>query len=350
MCSLGAYGPEIAQSRRTIRGITPRELTGDALVELLASPFATEPSVAGGVFIVDGTPGSGEALEAAVRRLSTTPCVVIGRAGWSEAADNVRHFVDVIVEDDAALDAIVDTVTRTPIASAAFALHLRAAERRSIADGLVAESALYSTLQSGPEFAAWRAATPVRERASAYGQDAVAVTRDAATLRIELARPEVRNALNAQMRDELLDALAIAAADPAIHVLITGRGQSFSSGGDLDEFGTFANPAGAHILRLDRSIGAVIAGIADRVTVEIHGACQGSGIELPAFAGRVVAHTDTAIALPELGLGLIPGAGGTVSIPARIGRHRTALLALTRTTIDAPTALQWGLVDEVTSL
>ena len=87
--------------------------------------------------------------------------------------------------------------------------------------------------------------------------------------------------------------------------------------------------------------------LADRVTVELHGACFGSGIELPAFAGRVVAAPDTAIALPEIALGLIPGAGGTVSLPRRIGRRRTLLLALTGRTIDARTALEWGLVDEL---
>jgi enoyl-CoA hydratase/carnithine racemase len=83
------------------------------------------------------------------------------------------------------------------------------------------------------------------------------------------------------------------------------------------------------------------------VTARLHGACYGSGIELPAFADRVVAASDTRIALPELGLGLIPGAGGTVSLPRRIGRHRTAWLALSGAAIDATTALGWGLVDEV---
>jgi enoyl-CoA hydratase/carnithine racemase len=100
-------------------------------------------------------------------------------------------------------------------------------------------------------------------------------------------------------------------------------------------------------VRLARSAGRVLATIADRVTAHVHGSCLGSGIELPAFAGRVIAHPDTLIALPEVRMGLIPGAGGTVSLPRRIGRHRTALLALAGFTIDAATARQWGLVDEV---
>jgi len=61
----------------------------------------------------------------------------------------------------------------------------------------------------------------------------------------------------------------------------------------------------------------------------------------------VLAAPDTAIALPELLLGLIPGAGGTVSLPRRIGRHRTARLALTGERLDARTALDWGLIDAI---
>jgi enoyl-CoA hydratase/carnithine racemase len=88
--------------------------------------------------------------------------------------------------------------------------------------------------------------------------------------------------------------------------------------------------------------------VADRVVVHLHGDVAGSGIELAAFAGRVVAARSTRISLPEVGLGLIPGAGGTVSLPRRIGRHRTLRLALGEASIDADTALAWGLVDEVT--
>src|SRR5262249_16652624 len=73
------------------------------------------------------------------------------------------------------------------------------------------------------------------------------------------------------------------------------------------------------------------------------------GIELAAFAGKVSATVDTRIALPELTFGLIPGAGGTVSIPARIGRRRTAWLALTGTPLDPQTALDWGLVAHLLS-
>ncbi len=215
----------------------------------------------------------------------------------------------------------------------------------SLMEGLVAESLVYSHLQGGPEFAAWRAATPVTRRPPEA--EPVVVARDADLLRITLNRPAVRNALNVAMRDAWLDALAVARADPSLEVVITGNGPSFCAGGDLDEFGSFPSPEAAHTIRLQTSIGAAIAAIADRVTFRIHGAAYGSGIELAAFAHRVVAHPDTRIVLPEIGLGLIPGAGGTVSITNRIGVERMRRLTLSREVIDAETALAWGLIDEI---
>ena len=91
----------------------------------------------------------------------------------------------------------------------------------------------------------------------------------------------------------------------------------------------------------------LVARLAGRIRAEVHGACLGAGVELPAFADRVVAEEDSFFGLPEVGLGLIPGAGGTVSLPRRIGRQRTAWLGLSGQRLDARTALDWGLVDEV---
>ena len=71
------------------------------------------------------------------------------------------------------------------------------------------------------------------------------------------------------------------------------------------------------------------------------------GTRFPAFASRVVARPNARMWLPELTMGLIPGAGGTASIRMRIGRGRTAWMGLSGRPIDAATALTWGLVDEV---
>jgi enoyl-CoA hydratase/carnithine racemase len=247
----------------------------------------------------------------------------------------------------ASLDDVLATVERNPIAATTLALLLRGADERSAGAGLVAESATYSMLQAGPEFLAWRAATPVKPRSPEPGP-AVRIERAGERLDLVLNRPQVRNALNTAVRDGLLEGLAVAAADHTItEVVLRGEGPSFCSGGDLAEFGSFADPASAHLVRLTASIGRAIAALGPRVRAEVHGACAGSGVELPAFAAPVVAAADFSAALPEVALGLVPGAGGTVSVVRRVGRHRTALLALSGARIDAATALAWGLVDEV---
>ncbi|MCF2525662.1 enoyl-CoA hydratase/isomerase family protein [Yinghuangia soli] len=213
-----------------------------------------------------------------------------------------------------------------------------------IADALTAESLTYSALLAGPEFAAWRAGRPFRPK-PAVPPDAVLLTRDGDRLRITLNRPDRRNALGHGLRDALIDALDVVAADPALHAELRGAGTAFCSGGDLDEFGTAADPATAHVVRVARSAGLALHAVRDRVTPYLHGACVGAGIEVPAFAARVLADPNAWFRLPELDLGLVPGAGGTVSITARIGRWRTAWLVLTGERLAAATALEWGLVD-----
>ncbi len=158
----------------------------------------------------------------------------------------------------------------------------------------------------------------------------------------------MHNALNAAMRDALCDAFDLVAADPSIReVHLSGDGPSLCSGGDLTEFGIATDAGAAHRLRIERSVGRRLHDNAGKVTAHLHGSCVGAGIEIAAFASQVVAYPDTSIRLPEVGMGLIPGAGGTASIPRRIGRHRTAYLALTGAPLDAVTAATWGLVDQL---
>jgi hypothetical protein len=317
------------------------ELTGADLLQRIAAGFGEDLLDPAGVVVVlrpDGMPPAppGDL----VARVGLLPAVIV-------APSPLAAVADVVPESETDLEAVVAAVEARPLAATALAMLLRHGDGRSVADGLVAESAVYSTLQSGPEFAAWRADRPRRDPPLEEGP-AVLCERDGPRLELRLNRPERRNALSARMREELLDALTVAALDDTVaEVHLRGEGPSFCSGGDLDEFGTFPDPATAHLVRVGRSAGAAVHAVTDRVVAHLHGACVGSGIEVPAFAGRVLAAPDTMIALPEVGMGLVPGAGGTVSLPRRIGRHRTALLALTGRSIDVRTAVAWGLVDEV---
>jgi len=305
-----------------------------------------------------------ESRAAAAARIGASDRVVVGIAARPLApgaaapllesltltvARDAGHDRRVVRHDDppAAVAALAAAFAASPGAGTVLGQVLSTTARLPVRDGLRAESFAYSTLMAGPEFAAWLARRPPRHPAAA-GHVPVRVTRDDGILGIELDDPPRRNAYSAAMREALLDALSVATADPALHeVRIRGRGPAFCSGGDLAEFGTGPGGSLAHFVRTQRSPGLLMHRLRDRIRVDLHGACVGAGIELPAFAGWVSARPDSVIRLPEIAMGLIPGAGGTVSITGRVGRWRTAYLALSGLPLDAPTALDWGLVDEI---
>jgi enoyl-CoA hydratase/carnithine racemase len=239
--------------------------------------------------------------------------------------------------------------TATPLAAVSLAQLLRLSSELSIADGLVAESVVYSMLQAGPEHQEWLARRPPLAPPVEEGP-AVLVRRNGDRLEVTLNRPARHNAYSAAMRDGLVAALQLVHGDQSLEAVeLRGAGRSFCSGGDLSEFGTAPDPATAHAVRVAAGAATWMDRCAARAVVHVHGACIGAGMELAAYAGRLVAAPDTGFCLPEVSMGLVPGAGGTVSVPRRIGRQRAALLALTGQTQDAPTALDWGLVDEVSS-
>jgi enoyl-CoA hydratase/carnithine racemase len=250
---------------------------------------------------------------------------------------------------DAAIAELAARVDRWPLAAAVCDDVLRSVDPAGpTLVGVVTESLAYSTLQGGPEFARWLAERgPARPPDIA---DPVQAHRDGNTLRIAFNRPQRHNAFSTDARAALLEALAVAQLDPSVdEVVLTGNGPSFCSGGDLDEFGTLRDPASAHLARTRYSpalvLDALTARLGQACRAEVHGQVLGSGLEMAAFCGRVLGRPDAVFGLPELSLGLIPGAGGTVSVTRRIGRWRTAYLVLSGQTIDADIALAWGLVD-----
>jgi enoyl-CoA hydratase/carnithine racemase len=305
---------------------------------------------------VDDLESAPAAFASVARRL---PCVVIGIASTSISpapqldilltpeVDPPRPWVHCANGVGPVLERLAETVREAPLASVTLVQLLRLMPSLGVVDGLIAESLAYATLQAGPEFQRWLA-TAHRPPVDDSLAPAVIVDRTGTTLNITLNRPARRNAYSAAMRDGLVAALAIATSDSSVlNVELGGAGPSFCSGGDLAEFGTTPNPAEAHIVRTTRSAAARLHECSDRVTAHLHGACVGAGIELPAFARRVVCHADTFVLLPEVRMGLVPGAGGTVSLTGRIGRERTAYLALMGTAVDADTAHRWGLVDAI---
>jgi enoyl-CoA hydratase/carnithine racemase len=304
--------------------------------DLLRSPYADDV-IAEGVDAV--------VVPAEATGLPTPGALPIVLIGVGDQADGSGAF-DLVVPK-ARLEAVLAAIEANPIASTSLAVLLRATATLSVENGLAAESAVYSLLQSGAEFARWRAST-ARTAPPPDDGPVVLADNDGDELRIVLNRPHRHNAFSQSMRDELTAVLALAVIDDSIRtIVVTGNGPSFCSGGDLGEFGSFRDPASAHVTRLTRSPARLMHRIGARTHVHLHGACMGAGIELAAFASRVTAHPDASIALPEVALGLVPGAGGTVSVTRRVGRQRCLELALAGP-ITAAAALEWGLVDELT--
>lgn len=270
----------------------------------------------------------------------------------AEAEREDRRFV-AVESIDAAVAELRERCEYWPQASAVCDDVLRSVDVTGPAlPAIITESLAYSTLQTGPEFARW-----LDSRGPAAlpdFPDPVLTERDGATLRIRFNRPQRHNAFSTDVRALLLEALTVAQLDDTVtEVVLGGNGPSFCSGGDLGEFGTFADPVSAHLARTRHSPALALDELTQRLgracRAEIHGRVLGSGLEMAAFCGWVSCHADALLGLPELMLGLIPGAGGTLSVTRRIGRWRTAYLVLSGQTIDPVTALEWGLVDEISS-
>jgi hypothetical protein len=294
--------------------------------------------------------------EASARRTSGAIRIGVSRAHRTPAIDpepfDVLLSADaetprrwVVAEDpDGTAERLADAVERQPVAAAVAAQVLRMTLKLSFDEALAVESIAYSMLLASDGFCAWRAATPVRDRPQDPApRVAVEAGED---IQIRLTRASRRNAFDARMRDELAEALTFARAHPdAPPVVLTGEGPSFSAGGDLDEFGSARDVGWAHMVRALRSPAGLVHALGERLTARVHGACVGAGIEVSAAAARLTARRGAYFRLPEVSMGLIPGAGGTASIPRRIGRHRACFMAISGADIDLPTALAWGLVD-----
>lgn len=280
------------------------------------------------------------------------PVPVIGVGGSSRG---FTEYVDVVAEDEAQLKQLLSGIDARPKASAILVQVTRVTSELPMNSALVVESLGYGTLQGGEEFLEWLAGFREQSPAAADGlkeeklsKETVVVDRRESRLQIRLNSPANRNALSAPMRDGLTEAFKLVAIDPSIEdAHVWGEGPCFSAGGDLTEFGSMRDLAEAHRIRQARMPARYLAQEAHRYTFHLHGACVGAGIEIPAFARHITATPDTFFQLPEIAMGLIPGAGGCVSIPRRIGRQRTNWLAMTGEKLDAEQALAWGLVDRL---
>lgn len=272
------------------------------------------------------------------------PCPVIGIGG---SAHPLAVSLDAVIESPIRAETLAQQVLAMPNAAAVIVQLLRILPALSAEAGLAAESLAYAVLQGSEEHARWiseRGGQPSKERAPGK----VALERGENSLTITLDSPDTGNTIDRNMRDQLYDALSLAALDPSLaRISLRAAGRTFSLGADLDEFGTTTDPATAHAIRRLTLPAIQASRCAERLDVHVAGGCVGAGLELAAWAERFTAASNAWFQLPELSMGILPGAGGCVSLSRRIGRQRAALLVLSGKRLNARDALAWGLIDAI---
>jgi enoyl-CoA hydratase len=166
---------------------------------------------------------------------------------------------------------------------------------------------------------------------------------------ITLNRPEVLNAINMHMRDDLWDVMHAVHDDPEVGVVIfNGAGdRAFSAGADISEFGTAPSYVEARRARRERDLWGFMLALDKVLIAAIHGFALGAGIELPMCCDFRIASDDAQLGLPEVGLGYIPSAGGTQTLPRHLPPGVAMQMILTGDPIDAETAYRYRLVQSV---
>jgi len=166
---------------------------------------------------------------------------------------------------------------------------------------------------------------------------------------VTLNRPQALNAYNLQMRDELYQVLGAIQDDPEVRVAIfRGAGErAFCAGADLAEFLSAPSPVFARQVRWARDVWGLFLSITKPLIAALHGYVLGSGIEIALCCDIRLAAEDTLFGLPEVGLGIIPAAGGSQTLPRVIGRAKALEILLTGRWITAKEAHRLKLVNQV---
>lgn len=166
---------------------------------------------------------------------------------------------------------------------------------------------------------------------------------------ITLSRPDAANALNTAMGEELLALWKTLAKDPSVRVaVLTGAGRFFCAGADLKERDGMSDQAWSdqHVM-FEAMIRAQLA-CPFPIIAAVNGAAMGGGCEMALACDFAWASQTARLGLPEVGLGIIPGLGGTQYVVRAAGERRAAELLMSGLPIDAARALEFGLVNHVT--
>ena len=166
---------------------------------------------------------------------------------------------------------------------------------------------------------------------------------------VTLNRPQALNAYNLAMRDELYGILQAVRDDLEVRgMVLCGAGErAFCAGADLTEFGSAPSQTIARQVRWERDVWGIFLSIEKPIIAAVHGYVLGSGVEMALLSDLRIASEDAVFGLPETGLGLVPAAGGTQTLPRVIGQGKALDLLLTGRRITAQEAFALGLVSRV---
>ena len=163
---------------------------------------------------------------------------------------------------------------------------------------------------------------------------------------VRLNRPKVRNALNAELREQMADIFMQLNDDPKTKaIVLTGGDKVFAAGADINDFLT-AKTVDVYLRRSERYWDAITY-CRKPIIAAVNGYALGGGCELAMHADIIVAGKSAKFGQPEIKIGLMPGAGGTQRLFRLIGKHKAMKLVLTGDMISADEAEQMGLVSEV---
>lgn len=170
---------------------------------------------------------------------------------------------------------------------------------------------------------------------------------------ISIDRPKKLNALNKQTIKELHEAFASAEEDPDIKVIIlSGTGEkAFVAGADISEFADFSPAEGKRLAAEGQEkLFNFVENLSKPVIAAVNGFALGGGLELAMSAHFRIASDNAKMGLPEVSLGVIPGYGGTQRLPQLVGKGRAMEMIMTAGMIDARQALEYHLINHVTTL
>jgi enoyl-CoA hydratase/3-hydroxyacyl-CoA dehydrogenase len=206
-------------------------------------------------------------------------------------------------------------------------------------------------LQTLPEDARFQVPGSLEELAS-QGRDwpisTVIIEPDGPVAILRISRPAALNALNSQVLEDLQRALEVIEADPGVRIaVLTGEGNAFVAGADIKEMVTKTPLEAREFTQLGHRVFRRIEEMDTIIIAAINGYALGGGMEMALACDIILASEKARLGLPEVGLGIHPGFGGTQRLPRLVGRWKAKELILTGQQLNAKEAKEIGLVNEV---